>query len=201
MQESEKTPAIRRYLGFSPLLGSTGRGNHGEISTGRLPVGLQKKVTLSDGETIALWSPADALVIKVLTSIVHARLQPALNRTCYHLKGHGGLKGAVREVIKVLPCYRFFCKTDVRSYYDSIDHYTLLLQLHEHIRDRTIIGYMRQFLNRCVEWGGLYQNFRRGIPRVASLSPLLGAFYLLCKAIAELERLQRFRKGQPVPPP
>jgi len=34
-------------------------------------------------------------------------------------------------------------------------------------------------LNRCVEWGGLYQDIKRGIPRGASLSPLLGAFYLL----------------------
>lgn len=146
---------------------------------GTYRLGLQKKVTLRDGATIALWSSADALVIKVLTRIVQAKLQPALNRACYHLKGHGGLKGAVREAIKVMPRYRFFCKTDVRSYYDSIDHYTLLMQLHKHIWDRTLIGYLWQFLNRCVEWGGLYQDIQRGIPRGASLSPLLGAFYLL----------------------
>lgn len=72
-------------------------------------------------------------MIKVLTGIVQAKLQLALSKSCYHLKGHGGLKGAVREILKVLPRYRFFCKTDVRSYYDSIDHYTLLIQLHEHI--------------------------------------------------------------------
>jgi hypothetical protein len=41
------------------------------------------------------------------------------------------------------------------SYYDSIDHYPLLMQLHEHIGDRTLIGYLWQFLNRCVEWGGI----------------------------------------------
>ncbi len=35
-----------------------------------------------------------------------------------------------------------------------------------------------QFLNRTVEWGGLYQEINRGIPRGSSLSPLLGAFYL-----------------------
>ncbi len=35
-----------------------------------------------------------------------------------------------------------------------------------------------QFLNRTVEWGGLYQEIKRGIPRGSSLSPLLGAFYL-----------------------
>ena len=75
--------------------------------------------------------------------------------------------------------YRVFCKTDVKSYYDSIDHLTLMLNLHEYIGDRTIMGYVWQFLNRCVEWGGIYQDIRRGIPRAASLSPLLGAFYLL----------------------
>ena len=140
--------------------------------------GLQQKVTLRDGETIALLSAADALVIKVLTEILQARLQPLLSRACYHLKGHGGLKGAVREVLKVLPSYRFFFKTDVRSYYESIDHYTLLLQLLEQIREQTIISYLWQFLNRCVEWGGMYQDVKRGIPRGASLSPLLGAWYL-----------------------
>jgi hypothetical protein len=30
-----------------------------------------------------------------------------------------------------------------------------------------------------VEWGGLYQDIKKGIPRGSSLSPLLGAFYLL----------------------
>jgi RNA-directed DNA polymerase len=40
------------------------------------------------------------------------------------------------------------------------------------------MGYLGQFLNRGVEWGGLYQDIRRGIPRGAALSPRLGAFYL-----------------------
>jgi len=53
------------------------------------------------------------------------------------------------------------------------------MQLHGYIRDRTLIGYLWQFLNRCVEWGGLYQDVQQGIPRGASLSPRLGAFYLL----------------------
>lgn len=81
--------------------------------------------------------------------------------------------------MKHLPNYKFFCKTDVHSYYDSIDHYTMLIKLHDYIEDRTIIGYVWQFLNRCVEWGGLYQDIKKGMSRGSSLSPLLGAFYLL----------------------
>ena len=140
---------------------------------------VQAKITLSCGETIALWSSRDALIIKVLTGIIQERLKPFLLKTCYHLKGHRGLKGAVRDVMKHLPKYKFFCKTDVHSYYDSIDHYTMLMKLHDYIEDRTIIGYVWQFLNRCVKWGGLYQDIKKGIPRGSSLSPLLGAFYLL----------------------
>ncbi len=140
---------------------------------------VQAKITLSCGETIALWSSYDALIIKVLTGIIQEILKPFLLKTCYHLKGNRGLKGAVRDVMKQLPEYKFFCKTDVRSYYDSIDHYILLMKLHDYIDDRIIIGYVWQFLNRCVEWGGLYQDITRGIPRGSSLSPLLGAFYLM----------------------
>ena len=53
------------------------------------------------------------------------------------------------------------------------------MKLHAYIENRIIIGYVWQFLNSCLEWGGLYQDIKRGIPRGSSLSPLLGAFYLL----------------------
>jgi len=100
---------------------------------GTYPFDVQTKTTLSCGETIALWSSQDALIIKILTGIIQERLKPFLLKTCYHLKGHGGLKGAVRDVMRQLPRYKFFCKTDVNSYYDSIDHYTLLMKLHVYI--------------------------------------------------------------------
>jgi len=53
------------------------------------------------------------------------------------------------------------------------------MKLHDSIHDQILIGYVWQFLNRCVEWGGLYEDIKKGIPRGSSLSPLLGAFYLM----------------------
>ncbi len=149
------------------------------FAAGSYKFNVQKKITLACGETIAMWSSKDSLVIKVLTHILQDKLKPYLSESCYHLKGHGGLKGAVRDVRAALPKYRFFCKTDVKSYYDSIDHYILMMKLHDYINDQRIIGYVWQFLNRCVEWGGLYQDITTGIARGSSLSPLLGAFYLI----------------------
>jgi hypothetical protein len=53
-----------------------------------------------------------------------------------------------------------------------------MVRLHDYIDDWRITGYVMQFLNRTVEWGGFYQEIKRGIPSGSSLSPLLGAFYL-----------------------
>jgi len=146
---------------------------------GSYQFGVQKKIHLSSGETIALWSSPDALILKVLTFLMQDILKPYLSKNCYHLKGHGGLKKAVDEVMKKYDQYGFFIKTDVRSYYDSIDHHTLMMRLSEYVRDRNILWYVWQFLRRTVEWGGLYEDVKKGISRGSSLSPLLGAFYLL----------------------
>jgi RNA-directed DNA polymerase len=150
-----------------------------KFQRGKYQLGIQKNVTLTCGETIALWSSCDALIIKVLTAIVQKQLSPFLSKNCYHIKGNGGLKGAVRDVVKHLPKYKFFCKTDVKSYYASIDHYVLMMKLYDYIFDTNILNYIWQFLNRCVEYGGLYRDVTIGIPKGSSLSPLLGAFYLM----------------------
>jgi len=72
-----------------------------DFAKGCSRLSVQKKLTLSCGDTIAIWSSRDALVIKVLTAIIQEKLKPYLSKTCYHLKGHGGLKGAVRDLIKL----------------------------------------------------------------------------------------------------
>ncbi len=66
---------------------------------------IQKKITLSRGERVAVWSSRDALVLKVLTWIIQEILKPVLSISCYHLEGHGGVKGAVRDVMAQCPKY------------------------------------------------------------------------------------------------
>ena len=43
---------------------------------------VQIKMILSCGETIALWSSKDALIIKVLTGIIQEQLKPLILKTC-----------------------------------------------------------------------------------------------------------------------
>lgn len=124
-----------------------------ELLVGTYQVGLLSRVTLQNGEEVDLWSTRDAVVMKALALVLPQHLP--LSPRCTHLKGHGGLKYAVREVLKALPQHRFVLKTDVQSYDASIAHQLLLDWLAVHISDRQVLHIIGQYLRRCTERGGL----------------------------------------------
>lgn len=74
-----------------------------------------------------------------------------VSHRCTHLKGNGGAKYAVREVRDHLPSNRFVLRTDVKSYYASIDHLMLLDQLAAYIKDRWVLNLLGQYLQRTSE--------------------------------------------------
>jgi hypothetical protein len=135
-----------------------------------------QKVQKANGEVIHLWSARDALVLKAL-AIVLADVLP-ISLACTHVKGHGGLKATVRRVYDQLPGYRFVLRTDVKGYYESIDHFLLMDQFAKYIKDKFILNLLWQYLHRMVEQGGLYKEVQKGISRGCPLSPLIGAFFL-----------------------
>ena len=135
-----------------------------------------QRVQKADGEVIHLWSARDALVLKALSMLLAEELP--ISPVCTHVKGHGGLKATVRSVYDKLPRYSFVLRTDIKGYYASIDHFLLMEQLAEHIKDKFILNLVWQYLHRMVEHGGLYREIQQGISRGCPLSPLIGAFFL-----------------------
>jgi hypothetical protein len=127
-------------------------------------------------EEIDLWSARDALVMKALSLVVPPYLP--LSEHCTHLKGHGGAKYAVRQVVEHLPASTFVLKTDVQAYYASIDHHRLLDRLAVYLPDHRVLNLIAQYLKRCAERGGLFWDSRKGIALGSPLSPILGAFFL-----------------------
>ncbi len=108
-----------------------------------------------------------------------------------HIAGNGGHKGAVQQVWEALPEHTFVLKTDVKSYYASIDHSLLLERLGCHVADQRLMRLLVQYLRRTAERGGLYWEHRKGLSLGCPLSPVIGAFYLT-ELDEELERLGCF---------
>jgi hypothetical protein len=129
-----------------------------------------------DGGTIELWSALDALVLKAIAIVMSRSM--GLPRSCYHLRGHGGAKAAVRDVVAHLPGSPFVFRTDVKSYYASIDHDVLMSQLTSRIKDPHVLNLVEQYIRRTVYRDGYYQDIKRGISLGCPLSPIMGGLYL-----------------------
>jgi hypothetical protein len=142
----------------------------GELLSCRFRFGLLQRVTKADGGEADLWSARDALVLKALT----LALAPVLPVTppCTHVRGNGGAKAAVRQVRAALAINRFVLRTDVKSYYASIDHLLLMDRLALYIRYRGILNLLGQYLRRTAESGGWFWDCERGISLGCPLSPL-----------------------------
>ena len=147
-----------------------------ELLSGNYRFSLLTRITLKDGEDTDLWSARDALVLKALAIVLGEHLP--VSPRCTHLKGHGGAKFAVREVRNHLAANRFVLRTDVKSYYASIDHLLLLDQLAVHIKDRRVLNLIGQYLRRTSERGGSFWDYEKGISLGCPLSPLIGGFFL-----------------------
>ncbi len=119
------------------------------------PLQIVKKAS---GESVALWSSADALVIKMLTDHLTPRLP--VHRLCEHVKGNGGGQQSKRRVDRYLKdnATPFVFRTDIKGYYAAIDKSRLYNQLTRHISHPVLLNLLWQFLHHCVEDGGNFHT-------------------------------------------
>ena len=136
-----------------------------------------QKITKSNGGVIHLWTSIDSLVLKLL-SLVLQRYLPS-SKLCTHPKGHGGSKQTVTSIQAELPNNTFVFRTDVKSYYESINHEILLEKLAVYIKDKIVLNLLAQYLKRSVESGGLFTDITKGISSGCPLSPIISSFYLV----------------------
>ena len=95
------------------------------------------------------------------------------------MAGQGGAKAAVRDVFCNLAPGSYVMKSDIKSYYASIDHDILFGLLEQAVPDRFILRLLWQYMKRTICYGGLYREVKRGISFRCPLSPLMGALYLM----------------------
>src|ERR1035441_1556388 len=133
------------------------------------------------GECIELWNALDALVLKALAIVLNRRLD--FPRNCFHVPGKVGAAkrgaiAAVRHICSRVPSNQFVFRSDVKSYYASIDHAVLLALVRQRLGDPIILDLVGQYLHRTVDQDCLYITVTCGISLGCPLSPLMAALYL-----------------------
>jgi hypothetical protein len=140
-----------------------------------------RRIRTTEGECIELWAALDALVLKCLAMVLNRKLD--FPKSCYHVPGKDGeekrgAKAAVRHICSRLSSNQFVFRSDVKSYYASIDHVVLLDLVRERIDDPLVLDLVGQYLHRTVDENCLYSTVTIGISLGCPLSPVMAAIYL-----------------------
>ena len=126
-----------------------------------------------EGRKMSLWSERSSRLLRQQTQAIGQVLAPDIPRSCTHVRGHGGVKGALRQIQRRLPQATFVARFDIAAYYTSMRHDVIKAQV-----DKTALGaHQRQVIGDYLALPDMMDT-GRGMVASGGLSPLLGALYL-----------------------
>ncbi len=132
------------------------------------------------GHCEAFSSFQDTLVQKVLYRIIKPTFKAIISSACRHLSGPNEIKHITHEITERLTQQddRFVIRTDIKSYYASIDHHRLKKMIGQHYDDPRVVKYLCDTIEAPIDRGGWYETPTHGIPRKSSLSGFFAALFL-----------------------
>jgi RNA-directed DNA polymerase len=119
----------------------------------------------------------DRFVVTLVRIYLTAALRPHLAANHYYSRAGRGRKVAIRDFLQLRNRYNYVFKTDVRSYYASIDQARLLAKLAAYI-PQTVLKLVKDIINPVIHVNGTWHQSCQGIPVGCGLSPILAEFYL-----------------------
>lgn len=131
-----------------------------------------------NGHRLTRWTAIDAIVLKAISIVLTEPIQQQIDSRCYHIKGNGGVKGAINKVHDFIKGYKFAIKSDIADFYASMDHQIVMEHCKQVIKDKRILTIIQHYLTRVEITHGDYDLIEKGIVKGCPLSPLMGAIML-----------------------
>ena len=132
------------------------------------------------GMTEPYCSLKDKLMQKLLFNIVKPCFKHIISAQCRHLKGPLEIKSIRQDIQSALhQDYRYVIRTDIRSYYASIDHQHLKRAVCRSFDDPRVIHSLHRIIETPIDLGGWLETNSCGIIRRSSFSSFFAALYLL----------------------
>lgn len=121
----------------------------------------------------------DALIQRAMAQVITKKIHAQQLTEITHLKGHGGVLQSVRECQEKLGSYAWVLKSDVQSFYESINHDVLIQRLWDFGLDKRMVSLCRQAIQRVETFGGLFCSITQGLAKSSPLSVPLSTIMLM----------------------
>lgn len=150
-----------------------------QLNDGSYQFSALDRYEFEDG-VVSLWSSQDMVVLKLIAHALQSHIGNSMPKSCYHVKGHGGLKKAVQNTHEALPEYRYVMRSDIKSYYESIHFNTLMTIIETYVKHKILLQLIYKACCRTETRGGVFYEYNnKSIPKGSPLSPILGAIALI----------------------
>ena len=84
----------------------------------------------------------------------------------------------LKEVRVALPHYKYYFKTDVKSYYATMRHHVILDTLSQLGLSQKWLKVTQALIGYTITYGGLYKDNKVGMAQGTSAASMIGALYL-----------------------
>lgn len=120
---------------------------------------------------------------RVVQAALRLVIEPIFEREfvshSYGFRPGRGCTDALREVVRLLQeGYTHVVDADLKGYFDSIPHLSLMADMGRYIADGRVLGLLESFLKQDILEGLVQWTPERGSPQGAVISPLLANLYL-----------------------
>ena len=149
-------------------------------STQQLTGDLLKPVTKNYQKLTHYYECQDKLLHKLLYRLLKPTFKHIISSHCVHLQGPSVIPTVICDIHQALTTtpYRYVIRTDVKSYYASIDHAILIQHVQACFNDARVRLYLSQIIQAPIDHGGVFEHPTQGIWPQSSLSGLFAALYL-----------------------
>jgi group II intron reverse transcriptase/maturase len=138
---------------------------------------------------------ADKLLQTVIRLIFEAIYEPTFSETSHGFRPKRSCHTAL-ETVKRMTGVRWWVEGDIESFFDNLDHATLLKILSKRITDKRFLHLIKQLLEAGYIEDWQYHKTYSGVPQGGNLSPLLSNIYLNELDQMMASRIRDFNRGK-----